>query len=1438
MMTWPILLRRRGFLPALLGAALLVAAVLTVWLFTQSTAEASSSAPPDSGAARIADAQVDSKADHTCTTSEDTDAGREFQLVSEVTAREDLEDVYVEFELINVTRGLSGKGTAPEDHQDMKAGESRTFSLNVLLLRQGSNWIVKCTVKANSPNPVLALIVDETVSGTKVHDFGVTRGSLALTGSEAWLNSCEPAGGWENRRFETGESFRVQADGIARGHLGEGANQKNKFDVYLRIHGDGKQVSEFNFSRNATAPNFLSFENVISAPEVAGQYALDCILISKNKHLDLLERIKNVQSCQSGHFVPAVAGCMATLSLDVKFLWHPVSTISRTICVGDESDCPGTATSPGTTTTTPPPTEGTTPEPAPVTPVPVPEPPPAPAPPSSSDRAALIALYNSAGGARWISTLQERQIWQVDDFGSDLDGWYGVGTHDNGRVRGLILDFYHNLHGTLPLRLGNLTEALSLFINGNERNGRSRPGLHGSIPGELGNLTKLQDLHLSNNELTGAIPAALGNLSELGDLNLSGNRLEGEIPASLGNLNYLAYLELQNNRLEGEIPPALGNLTDLVELDLSGNRLEGEIPAALANLTDLDSLHLSGGSNSFTGCIPSGLRRVDDHDLDELDIPFCDVALSGLTVSPGQLDEPFDSRQVSFPATVYQSRITVAPAPLESGSFDILDDGDNLIADADTIAAGHQVDLSSDDETIRVRVTSGNGRNSATYTLDLAVEESSAPGAPTIGAVTAQGASLLVPWSAATGPGAFAATSYNLRHIRTDAVDKADANWTLSTVSASSGSGATSYRLQDLEPQTAYDLQLQAVNSAGASPWSASARATSGAAIRISWISCAPARPLPGATVSCRPSITGGGGADNSYAWQADGGSPSTGSTRTFQTSWDSMGPKSVAVEACSAGDCASSQRTVTVADPNPSIIWDNAEPPAEIALGDSIDLWFEIIKLSVSGVPGGISVSFPNLTQRSSTGSPLPYESGMGTVETISFPGGSSGVTYHESGSSPGIQNADGTQGTPRHLTVTAETSSWPRSFSFPTGRTLRLRATPRETGVFRILYRFWLCTDDEQNCVHRPMQDGENTPATDQQGWAAFELAVNVLAPPVIDSISCTPAPAQASDTVDCSPVLSGSAPSTYAWNAGNALAGGSPHEGTGAAFSTTWDYPGRHRVGLEACNVAGCATAETFVTVRGDTTDAEPVQLPTALSGEDGGRVLYSGPVSGKAHSQYTTTDTILQVKILPTSPVPTLQITIYDGDGFASGSASYVSPGVVVLALPEDAWVDHARIATEMNVAGFWTPYTKQTEAVLLAVQSALSAAHPAASTTLGLAPAVGMAPGPALTASDHLSLGLGGVSDPPVNEIFGETHANCVSQVTIPWLAWAEQATGVRVSIPLSMYRDAYASLAAAFTAAEKTGATGGNEPALAQLHDLLATGADSPECMAPELEAE
>ena len=1144
-----------------------------------------------------------------------------------------------------------------------------------------------------------------------------------------------------------------------------------------------------------------------------------------------------MQSCQSGHFIPVIAACMSTLSVDVKFRWHPVWIISTTICVGDETDCPGTSTSPGTTTR-PPPTEETTPEPAPVIPDPVPEPPPAPpapAPPRSSDRAALVALYNGTGGARWINNLQSRETWQIGNSNSDIDDWYGVATHENGRVKYLRLEFDNNLHGSLPSLLGNLTQALVLSISGNERDGRSLQGVRGSIPEELGNLTALQGLYLHDNELSGGIPEALGNLTALQELYLRDNQLSGGIPQALGNLAELDALDLSGNRLSGNIPAALGNLANLRDLDLSGNRLEGEIPAALVNLTDLESLFLSGGSNDFTGCIPSRLRRVDDHDLDQLGIPFCDVALGGLAVSPGELDEPFDGTRAAFAATVYQSRITITPSAVESGSFEILDDDGNPIVDADTVALGHQVDLTSDDESIRVRLVSSDGRRRRTYTLNLTVERPTAPGAPTIGAVTARGASLLVPWSAATGSSASAATAYNLRHIRSDATDKADANRMVSTVSASPDSRAMSYWLQDLEPDTSYDLEVQAVNDAGASPWSASATATTGAAISVSSVRCSPSRPVQGATVSCTPTVVGGVRSDDSYAWRASGSSTETGSAHTFTTSWDSTGAKRVAVEVCSAGHCAGKEGRVIVVDPNPNLVWDYVRPPAEIALGESIDLQFGITKKSWVGGPGGISVSFPSLTAPGASGDASSYQSQQGTVATVSYTGGNQQVVYSGSGGDA-IENSDGARSRPQHLLVATDNSRWRSSWFWPLNqRTLKLRVTPKQAGEFRILYRFWLCTDDRQNCARRPLQDSENVPAIDQQDWAAFQFTVNVVLPAVIESITCTPNPASVGDTVVCSPVLSGGTPSAYAWNAGNALAGGSTFEGSDATFSTAWNYAGRHRVSLEVCNVSGCAASEQFVTVSGGTTttaDPDPSQLPAPLEGDDGGRVLYSGPASGKAHSQYTPTDTMLQVKVLPTSPVPTLQITIYDQDCFAAGAAPYISPGAIVLALPDDAWVDHGRIATEMYMAGSWAPYTEQTEAALLAVQSALSAAHQAASTAVGLAPAVGMAPGPALTASDHLALGLGGESNPPVVEIFRETHANCVSQVTLPWLAWAGQTKGVRVSVPLSMPADSYVSLAAAFTAAEPD-AAGGKEPSLVQAHDLLDTGDDAPGCEAP-----
>ena len=61
-------------------------------------------------------------------------------------------------------------------------------------------------------------------------------------------------------------------------------------------------------------------------------------------------------------------------------------------------------------------------------------------------------------------------------------------------------------------------------------------------------------------------------------------------------------------------------------------------------------------------------------------------------------------------------------------------------------------------------------------------------------------------------------TSYDLRHIRSDAQDKADSEWTETTGIATTDTD--SYDLTGLGGGVAYDLKIRAVNSSGAGPWS------------------------------------------------------------------------------------------------------------------------------------------------------------------------------------------------------------------------------------------------------------------------------------------------------------------------------------------------------------------------------------------------------------------------------------------------------------------------------------------------------------------------------------------------------------------------------------------------------------------------------------------
>jgi Leucine-rich repeat (LRR) protein len=204
---------------------------------------------------------------------------------------------------------------------------------------------------------------------------------------------------------------------------------------------------------------------------------------------------------------------------------------------------------------------------------------------------ALVALYNSTDGANWSDSPDNG--WNGTNTPCN---WWGI-TCNAGQVTEIYLG-YHNLNGTIPRELGNLSQLTTLNLSPNQ--------LTGSIPTELGNLTQLTELDLGGNQLTGSIPTEIGNLTQLTELDLGGNQLTGTIPTELGNLSQLTTLDLSGieqyddngesilSGLTGSIPTSLGNLSQLTTFDLSGNQLTGTIPTELGNLSQLTDLNLSG----------------------------------------------------------------------------------------------------------------------------------------------------------------------------------------------------------------------------------------------------------------------------------------------------------------------------------------------------------------------------------------------------------------------------------------------------------------------------------------------------------------------------------------------------------------------------------------------------------------------------------------------------------------------------------------------------------------------------------------------------------------------------------------------------------------------------------------------------------------------------
>jgi DNA-binding beta-propeller fold protein YncE/Leucine-rich repeat (LRR) protein len=173
---------------------------------------------------------------------------------------------------------------------------------------------------------------------------------------------------------------------------------------------------------------------------------------------------------------------------------------------------------------------------------------------NSSDSLALVSIYNAMGGTAWTN----KSNW----LSGKMSTWHGV-IESAGRVRGLNLKS-NNLQGSIPAAVGNLTQLISLDLQGNKIT---------SLPSEFGNLSFLQTLNLSNNLLTGAFPAFIPSLQNLTALKINGNSLTGT--ASLSTSTYIA--DIRNNKLDGL--PILALTVDTLKVennkfdfgDLEGN---------------------------------------------------------------------------------------------------------------------------------------------------------------------------------------------------------------------------------------------------------------------------------------------------------------------------------------------------------------------------------------------------------------------------------------------------------------------------------------------------------------------------------------------------------------------------------------------------------------------------------------------------------------------------------------------------------------------------------------------------------------------------------------------------------------------------------------------------------------------------------------------------
>ena len=128
------------------------------------------------------------------------------------------------------------------------------------------------------------------------------------------------------------------------------------------------------------------------------------------------------------------------------------------------------------------------------------------------------------------------------------------------------------------------------------------------------------------------------------------------------------------------------------------------------------------------------------------------------------------------------------------------------------------------DTKYRVALRARNADGTGPWSVFAAEETQQAvPGAPRSVSAAARAAGLAVSWRLPGYAGAGTPTSYDLRYIRSDALDKADAFWSVVSFAWRTGDGDLRDVIRGLDNGVGYDVQVLARNDAGAGAWSPTA---------------------------------------------------------------------------------------------------------------------------------------------------------------------------------------------------------------------------------------------------------------------------------------------------------------------------------------------------------------------------------------------------------------------------------------------------------------------------------------------------------------------------------------------------------------------------------------------------------------------------------------